>query len=74
MLADGLQRARRRKRDVRKGVTFIDFARKGEKATGNADACVILSSASDWQMQVDILVQGRAIFPHEIAVIVVMIC
>ena len=36
MLADGIERARKRKREVRKAVTFIDFIRKGETATGNA--------------------------------------
>ena len=66
VLADGLERARKRKRDVRKGVTFIHFVRKGESATGNADAGGILSSAPDWQMQADI--QGRATFPNDIAV------
>ena len=66
VLADGVERARKRKTEVKKGVTFINFVRKGESATGNTDAGGILSSASDWQMQGDI--RGRTAFPYEIAV------
>ena len=62
VLADGIERARKRKREVRKGVTFINFIRKGETATGNADAGGILSSATDWQMQADM--RGRTTFPQ----------
>ena len=52
---------------MRKGVTFINFVRKDESATGKTYAGGILLSVSDWQMQAD--KQGRATFPHEIAVI-----
>ena len=66
MLADRIERARKRKREVSKGVTFINFERNCVTAAGDVDAGGILSTAADWLMQADI--RGRTTLPHDILV------
>ncbi|XP_061778568.1 uncharacterized protein LOC133569990 [Nerophis ophidion] len=64
-LAEGVEQARNRTRQLSNGPRFIHFIRAGESAAAGGRNKGILATASDWEMRVDLKKQLK--FPEEIA-------
>ena len=65
VIADTIDKARRKKRTVTKGPKFVNFVKEGELTSRKITDVGLLSSAGDWQMIADI--RGRMQFPTAIA-------
>ena len=66
VLADTLERARKKPKRDKGGLRFVNFVRAGEQSTGGrVEGTGLLGTAGDWQLQADL--RGRMQFPQEIA-------
>ncbi|XP_061876851.1 uncharacterized protein LOC133629831 [Entelurus aequoreus] len=64
-LAEGVEQARKRTRQLSNGLCFIHFIRAGESAAAGGRNKGVLATASDWEMRADLKKQLK--FPEEIA-------
>ncbi|KAM9717486.1 uncharacterized protein ACNS7B_021136 [Menidia menidia] len=64
-LADGIDQARTRARQLSKGPRFIHFTRAGENGAAGGRSKGVLATANDWEMRADLKKQLK--FPEEIA-------
>ncbi|XP_033758242.1 uncharacterized protein LOC117340592 [Pecten maximus] len=67
VLADTLERSRKKPRKKKRSLRFVNFVKAGEQTTrSTVEGSGLLGTAGEWQMRADL--KGRMQFPQEIAV------
>ena len=64
VIAARLDSVRRNSKKLKKGPTFVNFVREGEKKESKVEGTGVMATATDWQMRAD--VNQRLEFPSEI--------